>query len=304
MNAALASLALALYQLVGLKSGPAQSQLEQTLLRARDQPTLEVTTAVSRPSLPTSLSHEPLTLGAASAYAVDLDTMTPLFSLNPTKQLPIASITKIGTALVVLKDHAPDQVLTIPALPPYSPNDALAHVAAGEQFRFDQLLAAALIPSANDAADSLAISESGGVEAFSRAMNNMISDWGITGVHYSNASGLNDTDNYATAQSLAQLAKLGLSSPLFAKITATHDVAISDIAGRSFSFKTTNELLGVDPRISGLKTGFTPAAGQCFVGLATIKSHKVITVILDSPDRFGETKQLLDWLERNWSWSD
>jgi serine-type D-Ala-D-Ala carboxypeptidase (penicillin-binding protein 5/6) len=302
MNTTIVSLVLAVYQLLGIKTGPAQNWLEQALIKTHTQPSIEAITELPRHSLPVAIANEPLSLSAASAYAVDAETMTPIFSLNPDKTLPIASITKIGMALVVLKDHSPDQVITIPPLPPYGYQDALIKVIPGEQFRFDQLLAAALIPSANDAADSLAITAKGSNEAFSNAMNSLIGEWGIDGIHYSNPSGLTDADNYATARSLAKLAKLGLVSPLFAQLTSTSRTSITSLSGRVFELKSSNELLGKDPRITGIKTGFTPLAGQCFVGLANIKGHRVITVILGSSDRFGETKQLLDWIERNWEW--
>ncbi len=302
MKAAIAGLVLAIYQFFGIKAGPNQDQLEQALLRNHSQAEVEIVAPFYRPSQPIEQGGEALPLGAVSAYAVDADTMAPLFSLNPDKPLPIASITKIGTALVLLKDHSPDQIITVPPLPAYSTQDALLPLTTGEQFRFDQLLAAALIPSDNDAADSLALTSSGSLQSFSTAMNQLTSDWGIDGAHFSNPSGLVDTDNYATAKSLAKLANLGLKNQLFAHLTSTPNAKISDLTGRSFDLKSTNELLGSDPRISGIKTGFTAAAGQCFVGLATIKGHKVITVVLGSSDRFGETKQLLDWIERNWGW--
>lgn len=303
MKAGLAGVVLAIYQLLGLNSGPNQADLELILSLNHPQAAIESAAPVHRLDQPVTISHEPLTLAAASAYAVDADTMTPLYSSNADKPLPIASLTKIGTALVTLKDHSPEQVITVPSnLPTYSPADALLRVVPGEQFRFDQLLAAALIPSANDAADSLALNTQPTMASFSTAMNQLTSDWRIEGVHYSNASGLTDTDNYATAQALAKLVKLGLKNQLFAKLTSTTSTSITDLAGRSYNLKSTNELLGSDPRISGIKTGFTPAAGQCFVGLANIKGHRVITVILGSPDRFGETRQLLDWIEHNWDW--
>jgi D-alanyl-D-alanine carboxypeptidase (penicillin-binding protein 5/6) len=190
--------------------------------------------------------------------------------------------------------------VTVPTIGPYSPDDALLHVHAGQQFRFEDLLAAALIPSDNDAAEALAISDSGTIASFSAKMNRLTADWGIAGTRYASASGLIDEGNYATAEALAVQAKLGLSNPWFAKFTSTSSFQIADLAGQSYSLATTNKLLG--SHTSGIKTGYTPAAGQCFVSLATIQGHQVITVILGSADRFGETSQLLDFIDRNYSW--
>ncbi len=303
MSSLVAGLVLAAYQFVGLDQGPGQQHLQKILTRTNSQPALELAVTVTPSERPIKNStSEKLSLQAASSYAVDAETFMPLHSTGSDKQLPIASITKITSALVVLKHYLPDQIVTIPTLPLYQPNDSLLKVTPGEQFRFDQLLAAALIPSANDASDSLAIASTGTTTAFSQAMNRLMEEWGIGSVHYTNPSGLSDDNNYATAQSLAKIAKLATASPLFNQLTSTKQTTIANIAGKTYNLSSTNELLGSDPRISGLKTGFTAAAGQCFVGLATIKGHKVITVVLNSPDRFGETKQMLDWIERNWSW--
>lgn len=297
----IATIILALYQLLGIHHGPGSKQLAEVITSSHSQPALELTEPVNRPAEPIQLSVQTLPLTAQSVYAVDVDTMTPLYSLNPEEPLPIASITKMTTALVVLEDHDPNQIITIPNLPAYAADDALLHVTPGQKFRFDQILSAALIPSDNDAADSLALADGGTITAFSAKMNRLVASWGISGVHYSNPSGLTDENNYATAKALVATAKLGLTNPLFAKVTSTPYTTISDTRGKSYDLTSTNHLFG-DPRVSGIKTGFTGAAGQCFVALATVKGHKVITVVLGSTDRFGETKQLLDYIERTTTW--
>ncbi len=241
------------------------------------------------------------TLGAAAAYAMDVDTGQPLYSQNAAATLPIASITKLITALVIVRDHQLAETVTVPALPSYQPGDELMGLAAGQKFTVGDLLTAALVPSANDAADSLALWDAGSTTAFAAKMNRLAAHWGITGARFTNPTGLVDTGNGASAEALAKLAKLGLANPDIARRVALPAAVITNAAGHTYNLTATDQLLQ-DGRFSGIKTGYTLAAGQSFVGLATLSGHRVITVVLNSPDRFGETRALADWIERNYTW--
>jgi D-alanyl-D-alanine carboxypeptidase (penicillin-binding protein 5/6) len=164
------------------------------------------------------------------------------------------------------------------------------------------LLAAMLIASDDDAADALALADSGSLAAFSNQMNSIPPRWGIDHTHFSNASGLTDKANYASARSLAQLASLLIQNPTAQRLVASPAATITDAAGQSYSLKSTDDLLQ-SGAFTGIKTGYTPAAGQCFVGLATTPdNHQVITVVLGSGDRFGDTQKLLTWIEDNYTW--
>ncbi|HSH31766.1 MAG TPA: serine hydrolase [Candidatus Saccharimonadales bacterium] len=249
---------------------------------------------------PIRTGPEELKLAARAAYAVDLNTAAPLYQQNSRQALPIASITKIVTAMVIIKSHDLEEVVTVPALPSYRPEDAQLGLTPGQRFKLRDLLAASLIPSANDAADTLAIFDAGSGSAFAAKMNRLVGEWGITEMSFTNPSGLPD-GNVASAENLAKISKIALANPSFSTLVATNAVTISDLGGKSYPLVSTNQLLA-DARIIGLKTGYTPTAGQSFVSLATIKGHRVITVVLNSPDRFGETTQLINWIERSYSW--
>jgi D-alanyl-D-alanine carboxypeptidase len=224
-----------------------------------------------------------------------------LYEINPLQPLPIASITKLMTVLVILKSHQLTESVTIPALPAYKPEDAKMGLTSGQTFVLKDLLAAALIPSANDAADALAIWDSGTIAAFSAKMNRLAQDWGIEGVRFSNPSGLIDQDNYANARALAQIGKLAMTNGTVRQLVATSQTSINDTAGHTYVLTSTDQLLS-DGRVKGLKTGFTAAAGQCFMSLAVINGHQVITVVLNSPNRFSETEQLINWIQQNYQW--
>lgn len=252
-------------------------------------------------AVPFKQSQDSFTPQAKSVLAIDLVTGETLTAHNPDEQLPIASITKLVTVMVVLREHELSEIVTIPDLPAYDAADSRLGLVAGQRFSLSELLEAALIPSANDAADALAIWDSGTTQAFSVKMNDLVRAWGITGPHFSTASGLIDTNNHASARDLAKIAKIALANSQIRTLAASPQAQVSDLDGRSYAVTTTNRLLGTHG-VKGLKTGYTLAAGQSFMSLASISNHDIITVVLNSPDRFAETNRLLDWIERNWQW--
>lgn len=240
-------------------------------------------------------------LMAPSVMAMDVQTGQVLFAKDANTPRPIASITKLATALVILDHHNLDEVVTIPNITPSRPDDAKLGIAPGQKFVLSELIKALLIPSANDVAEALAIWDAGSNANFSAKMNNLVARWGISDMHFNTPSGLIEDNNYASASSLAKLGKLALTSKVIAETVSQSTATLSDKTGNVYPVVSTNKLLE-DPRIKGLKTGYTVAAGQSFVGLADIGGHQVITVVLNSPDRFSETASLINWIERNYQW--
>ncbi len=252
--------------------------------------------------VPVRISETPAPeITAPGALIVDLETMTTLYAKDAQTPRPIASLTKLATVMSVLDHRRPDEVLTIPALPTYNLADERMGLVPGEKLSVRDLVRASLIPSANDAADALAIADAGSQKAFIDKMNAKMRKWGIGEVKFASTSGLVDEGNTASPAALAKLAKLALANPTIAETTKVQSLMINDTAGRAFELRTTNRLLA-DPRFSGIKTGYTPAAGQCFIGLAEVNGRRVITVILGSQDRFGETQRLVDWVQSSYTW--
>ncbi len=257
--------------------------------------------AYQQDAVPHKISEAPLQLGAGSAYAVDLDSNQTLYSVRSNEKRPIASITKLATALVILSSHEPIEIITVPTLPAYQPGDEVVGLQPGMKFTIRDMMAALLIQSGNDAADALAINESGSREAFATKMNQLMERWGIVDAHFSNPSGLNDTNNGASAEALAKIGALALQNDLIRELIKIPAATITAQDGRPFQLNTTNQLLH-SSTFSGIKTGYTLASGQCFIGLTTIQGHQVITVILGSQDRFGESKLLADWINTTYRW--
>lgn len=243
----------------------------------------------------------PLSLSAGSAIAIDKSSSTVLYAKNPSAKRPIASITKLVTAMVILSDRKPDEIVTIPTLPAYPTDAETIGLVPGDQTTIGNLIGALLVPSANDAADALAIIDAGSIQKFSAKMNLKMSKWGISDTRFNNPSGLTDDGNYTTAASLAKIAALALTQPTIKQTAAYTDISFTTSQGRSYNLTSTNKLLA-SGRFYGIKTGYTGAAGECFVGLTRINGHEVITVVLGSDDRFGASVALANWIQRSWQW--
>ncbi len=237
----------------------------------------------------------------SSILALDEATGTPLYVKAGGVRRPIASVTKLVTAIVVLSRHRADEIVTIGKLPAYLPEDDTLGFTTGEKYRLGDLVSAALIASANDAADALAIYDAGSINRFAAQMNLKMGEWGIADTHFVSPSGLVDDNNYATALALGKIASLALTSPLIKDAVSHNYLTISSLAGRTLSATSTNKLLA-SGQFYGIKTGYTLRAGECFVGLTKVNGHDVITVVLGSSDRFGETQALTNWIGSSWVW--
>lgn len=252
-------------------------------------------------TLPVQLANNPLTISAKSALAIDVESATILYAKNTSEKRPIASVTKLASILVILSRHEPDTMVTVPQLPDYPSDAATLGLTPGDKLRLGDLVKASLIPSANDAADTLAIMDSGSVAKFTDRMNDAMKEWGIKDAHFASASGLEDDNNYASASALSKIALLALKNPTMKREMSQQSGTITSAQNRTYTFETTNKLLS-SGNFYGMKTGYTLAAGQCFVGLTRIDEHEIVTVVLGSEDRFGATSQLVSWINRTWQW--
>jgi serine-type D-Ala-D-Ala carboxypeptidase (penicillin-binding protein 5/6) len=203
--------------------------------------------------------------------------------------------------LVILSRHTPDERITLPALPAYKPEDERIGLFAGESYTVGDLVQAALINSANDAADALALYDAGAIPKFAARMNAKMTEWGITSARFSNPTGLFDNDNNASTEALGKIAGLALTNAFLRQTILKPEAAITSATGRVINLVSTNKLLATG-QFYGIKTGYTPAAGECFVGLTRINGHEVITVVLGAGDRFGATQSLANWISRNYQW--
>ena len=251
--------------------------------------------------LPSQIGTTLPNLSGGSAYALDRTSGVQLYAHDAANKRPLASITKLVTILTVLSRHSINETVTVGQLPSYNADAELMGLHQGQQFKLGDLVKAVLIPSDNDAADALALYDSGNITKFAAQMNIKLAQWGIKDARFSNASGLVDAGNYTTAVALTRIAQLALVNPIIRKTAAMQSATITSTAGESYDLETTNKLLATG-QFYGIKTGYTLQAGECFVGLAHVNGHEIITVILGSNDRFGDTQRLTNWIGTNWQW--
>jgi len=247
-------------------------------------------------------------LTARSAVVIDRDSVVVLFAKEEETQLLPASTVKLMTALVALDYYDLNQVLIAKELN-YQGQDM--ELEEEEIISVKSLLYGVLVTSANDAATLLAQTYLGGTESFVEAMNQKAQELHLSKTHFVNPTGL-DTDeegnsladySYSTALDLARLASFALKNEVISEMVGTNQITVTDLTGEiKHKLYNINELLHWLPGMKGIKTGWTEEAGECLIGYVERDGRGVITVILGSEDRFGETARLVDWAFSNHEW--
>ncbi|HXF71605.1 MAG TPA: D-alanyl-D-alanine carboxypeptidase family protein, partial [Actinomycetota bacterium] len=251
---------------------------------------------VSRLATP-SPGAEPPTISAPSAVLADLDTGQVLFEQGGRIRRPIASLTKIMTALLVLeRARLSDQVVVSEraASPDGDLGQSELGLEPGERVRVGDLLYALLLQSANDAALALAEHVAGSVERFVRLMNARARRLGMRGTEFRSPSGLDDRGT-STALDLVRLTRAAYRDPRFARIVAERVHEIPSADGGVRRIQNRNVLLWLYPGAIGVKTGYTRAAGYCVVAAAERDGLRLVAVVLGaSGEAFSDAAALLD----------
>src|SRR5579875_2698164 len=245
-------------------------------------------TPIPRPTPPPppqpiiTVTKKPPAVGARAVYVVDMETGNVLDDINGEKPMPMASTTKIMTALIAIQTAVVDDTLPL-----------------------KDLLYTLLLPSGDDAATAIADALGDGSSAkFVQRMNLFAYRLRLFQTHYANPDGLSltpqeDAEHYATAADLTRLARYAMSIPLFAQIVRTQKYHVPATARHhAYTWTNTNPLLGTYKGDIGIKTGFTFAAGYCLVFAATRANYHLIGVVLDSPteeQRVKDVTALLNW---------
>lgn len=233
------------------------------------------------------------TVTAKHVFILDQGSGKVLLSKGADDEIYPASTTKIVTGLVALESFSLNDVITVTT--EYKEGQRVGFL-PGEKITVENLLYALLIESANDAAEIFAENYPGGRVAFVAAMNSYVSDLGLKHTQFKNPTGLDEEGHYSSASDLGRLASHAMKNPLFSRIVSTENTVISSIdENQRHIITNTNELLGKVPGVFGMKTGFTDLAGQSLVTLVNREGYVLVFVVMGSEDRFGETKQLIDW---------
>jgi serine-type D-Ala-D-Ala carboxypeptidase (penicillin-binding protein 5/6) len=234
---------------------------------------------------------------AASAIVVDAADGTSMFEKDPDERRPIASTTKLMTALLALERGRPAAVFTAPAYVAL-PQESQIGLAAGERMRLADLLEALLLESANDAAVTIAEGVSGSRAAFVEDMNDRARDLGLDDTSFANPVGFDDPSNYSTASDLAELATRLMRNRRFARIVDMPQ-AVLESGARERVVENRNTLVASHPFVDGIKTGHTLGAGYLLVGAANGRGgSRVVSVVMGEPGeaaRDTDTLTLLRW---------
>src|SRR6185295_1498470 len=253
----------------------------------------EVPTDITLSLPPPTLSDFSPVVTAKSALMVDVASGGKIWGKNEYAALPIASLTKLMTALIMVENHDLSEVVPVPRVAAEIEGTS-AHLLAGETLTVHDLLYALLVPSGNDAALALAIFDAGSEESFVEKMNRRAKLLSMDSTHFVNVHGLDADGHVSSAHDLAILARQILKNPLLKEIVNVPKATINSTDGKfSHTFFTTNDLLASPFPIFGIKTGTTDAAGQCLITLLKTKTHEIVIVVLGSSDRFQDTKALL-----------
>jgi D-alanyl-D-alanine carboxypeptidase (penicillin-binding protein 5/6) len=243
-------------------------------------------------------SGQPPAVAAPSAVLADLDTGRVLWGKEAEERRPIASITKIMTALLVLQRASPSDLVTVSpdaAAPAPTAGVSELGLVPGERISVQDLLYALLLQSANDAAVALAEHVSGSVDGFVAEMNAEAQRLHLRDTRFASPNGLDDT-GYSSARDLAVLTHAAFEHPLFATIVATKFHRIPAPSGPPRMIQNRNVLLWLYPGAIGVKTGFTTSAGFCVVAAATREEVRLVAVVLGEPgEPFSDAASLLNY---------
>ena len=284
------------------KSAAASKQL----MRAKSKRVSLVRAVPQRPSFGQTFglhaTDDPLDLKSSVALVVDQDTQQVLFSKNPQAVLPIASITKLMTGLIVAEAHLPlDEVLTISQDDVDTEKGSRSRLTVGTQLTRGEMMHLALMASENRAAHALGRSYPGGLTAFVAAMNAKAQLLGMSGTRYVEPTGLS-SQNQSNANDLAKLVGVAYQHQILRELSVSREAQMP-VGKRFVQFRNTNGLVRNPEWDIGLqKTGYISEAGRCLVLQAEMAGRKLIMVLLDSAGRYsriGDAERIRKWLDNS-----
>lgn len=236
-----------------------------------------------------------LSLSAASAVLYEPMTGQFLYEKDADKRRPMASTTKIMTALVAIENASLSDTITV-APEAVGVEGSSIYLTAGEKVTLEVLLYALLLQSANDAATAIAYGLAGSVQAFADMMNERAKSMGLQDTHFTNPHGLHDDSHYTTARELAIIAGEAMKNETFRAISSTVKKTITLQDGTvSRVLVNHNRMLRMYDDIIGVKTGFTKKSGRCLVGAAEKVGLLLISVTLSAPNDWQDHRNLLDY---------
>lgn len=232
--------------------------------------------------------------GVASAYLVEVDGRT-LWSRAAHAPLAPASLTKMMTALLITEADGFESAVTVVSRVAAAATGSRLELRAGDRMRMPDLLAAALIASANDACRALAEWRDGNEARFVVRMNARAAQLGLVHSRFRNACGHDAPGHVSTAADLARLARIVMDRPAVSAEVRRVERDLSTVDGhRQFRLSNRNALIGRYEGAIGVKSGFTARAGPCVVAIAQRRGVQVLLVLLNGRERWWDAHRILD----------
>ncbi len=252
---------------------------------------LFLTLALLCPVLPVRADGSP-SVSASSAILMEAGEGRVVWEKEADTRRPMASTTKIMTALLALESGRLGETVKVPAEAVGVEGSSL-YLEEGDETTLEALVWALLLESANDAAAAIACVIAGSEEAFAGQMNERAASLGLNGTHFTNPHGLSDDDHYTTARDLAQLACAAMKNERFREIVSTYRADVT-VGGETRRLLNHNKMLRLYDGACGVKTGYTKKSGRCLVSAAKRDGLTMVAVTLDAPDDWNDHAALLD----------
>jgi D-alanyl-D-alanine endopeptidase (penicillin-binding protein 7) len=250
-----------------------------------------------------NMTRDALALASNAALVIDEATSQVLFEKNANIALPIASITKLMTGMVVVESHQDmDEIIEVTDEDVDRLRFSSSRLRVGSRLTRAKMLHIALMSSENRAASALGRNYPGGLPAFVAAMNAKARELGMTSTHYVDSTGLS-SQNVASARDLAKLLMAASRHPILCQYTTDTKYVVQPGGRRSLQYSNSNRLVNnPDWEIGIQKTGFINEAGHCLVMQANIDGRPVVMIFLDSKgkySRIADARRIRKWLEKN-----
>ena len=238
--------------------------------------------------IPTIKSSTVANADGVAEIAIEQTGGSVFYEKNADKKLPMASTTKIMTALIIAEDCDLSEVITVPDSAVGVEGSSI-YLKQDEQISVKDLLYGLMLRSGNDASVALAIHHSGDVDSFVKKMNERARELGANDTHFCNPNGLPCEGHYTTARNLAEIARFAMSNEVFSDV-----VSCKNYTGDFRSFTNKNKLLTRLDGANGVKTGYTEKAGRCLVSSAKRDGLGVICVVLNCYDMFERSQEIIE----------
>jgi len=239
-------------------------------------------------------SGKKVSVSAKSAVLICADDGTVLFEKNPHEKLPMASTTKMMTALLSLESEEPDRTVKVLKQDVTVEGTSMG-LKAGDEISLYSLACGMLLSSGNDAANTAARAISGDIESFAELMNSRARLIGMNNTNFVTPSGLDAENHYSSAFDMALLGAECIKNSDFVSICSEKNLTVSVGNGNKRTLYNHNKLLGSCDGVFGIKTGFTRKSGRCLVSACRRNGITLIAVTLNDPDDWRDHKNLYDY---------